>query len=117
VKDIHKFNVQGVPIQIEDWLSPTKEESKERNDSLVVAERATLWKIVQLTSPRPRTRRRHVKPKPSQQSRLGMTRQVKMKPNTRGTAASTHHQAPHMCLMARGNIESSSSSESDKDDD
>jgi hypothetical protein len=57
VKNIHKLNVKGVPIQIEDCLSPTKEESKGRKDAMDAAREGTLWKIVQ-TSPQPRTRRR-----------------------------------------------------------
>jgi hypothetical protein len=51
--------------------------------------------------PTPKTKKkaRKAKAKPTHQSRLGMIHQVKMKPNTRGAAASTHHQALHMCAL------------------
>jgi hypothetical protein len=88
---IRKLNVKGVPIQIEDCIfTNRRRESKERMDAMDAAREGTLWKIVQLTSPHPRIRkrRRHARPRLSQQSRLGMIHQVKMKPNTRGAAAS-----------------------------
>ena len=89
------------PSKLKIASSPIKEESKERKDAMDVAREGTLWKIVQLTSPHPkaRKRRRHVNTKPSFQSRLGMIHQVKMKPNTRGMAASNHHQALHVCAL------------------
>jgi hypothetical protein len=51
--------------------------------------------------PTPKTKKkaRKAKAKPTHQLRLGTIHQVKMKPNTRGAAASTHHQALHMCAL------------------
>ena len=80
--------------------SPTKEESKERKNVMDVERRGTLWKFAQTNlHPRQRRRQEQLKAKPSQQSRLGMIHQVKMKPNTRGVATSTHHQALHICAL------------------
>jgi len=88
------------PSKLKIASSLIKEESKEREDAMDAAREGTLWTIVQLTSPHPRTRkRRHVRPRLSQQSRLGMIHQVKIKPNTRRVAASTHHQALYMCAL------------------
>jgi hypothetical protein len=58
------------PSQLKISCLPTKEEGKEGMDALVTVERGTLWRIVE-TRPHPSPRRRHARPKPTQQSRLG----------------------------------------------
>ena len=95
-------------------LSPTKEESKGRNDAMDAAREGTLWKIVQ-TSPhaRPRRRQEKQKAKPSQQSRLGMVHHDDEAQHKRGNDKSSS-SCSYVCLKARGN---KSSSESENDDD
>jgi hypothetical protein len=99
VKNIHKLNVKGVPIQIEDCLSPTKEESKETKGAMDAAREGILWKIVQ-TSPHPRTRRQEKqKAKPSQQSRLRMVHRDDEAQHKRRSDKSSSSSS-HICLMA-----------------
>jgi hypothetical protein len=46
-----------------------------------------------------KTKKKSCKPKPSQQSTLGMILQVKKKSSTTEVAASIHHQALHTCAL------------------
>jgi hypothetical protein len=85
-----KMNLMGVSIQIEYILLILKEDNPQLKDVMNMARMSILWRIVQ-TSPHPRTIKRDARPRPSQQSRLGMIHLMKMK-------SSTKHR-PHVLII------------------
>jgi hypothetical protein len=87
---IHKINLMGVPLQVEDLLFNIDIKSKERDDASHAGRRATSRTTVQIW---PNPQRGGAKTRCLQVSKLGMTLQVKM--NLQGHATTALHRALH----------------------
>jgi hypothetical protein len=87
---IHKINLMGVPLQVEDLLFNIDRKNKGREDSSHVGRRATFRIISQIQL---NPRRVGAKARRSQRSRLRMMLQVKM--NLQGAATIALHHAFH----------------------
>lgn len=118
VKNIRKLKSRVCPsLLMNIFFLPTKEEHKERRDTLVAVQRGTLWRDCPNNST-PKTKKKACKAKALttiktwDNSSSENEAQHKRRSHKRSSSRS-----PHVCLMARSNIETPSSSESDSDDD
>jgi hypothetical protein len=87
---IHKFNLMGVPLQIEDLLFNIDMKKQRREDASHVGRRATSRTAVQIW---PNPQRGGAKARHLQVLKLGITLQAKI--NLQGRAATDPHHAHH----------------------